>query len=158
MWATDIASSEKQMGAHPWFYLVPFENDVAASLLKLQEREFLAGRYNPREAFPGFPVDLHHAPGRGHPSIAAARDAAGPSGTRSVLDIAGMSDRPAFGAVCPLDDGELLELFGSARPSRATVESCDDLFDGIERGHGIYIVVYERDRPVQICFAGLSYD
>ena len=69
-----------------------------------------------------------------------------------------ITDSPAFGAVSPLDDAELLELFGSTSPSRAAVESCDDLFDGIERGHGIYVIVYEYGRPVQIYFAGYSYD
>lgn len=146
------------MGAHPWFYFVPFENDVAASLEKLQQREFLAGRYHPCESFPAFPVDIRHAPGCDHPSIAAARSAAGPSGTRSILDIIGVSDRPTFAAVSRLDDEELLELFGSTSPSRAAVETCHDLFDGIERGHGIYIVVYEHGRPGQIYLAGTSYD
>jgi hypothetical protein len=146
------------MGAHPWFYFVPYENEIARSLEKLRQQEFLAGRYNPCEAFPNFPVNPRHAPGRGHPSIEAARAAAGPSGTRSILDMRRITDGPAFGTVSPLDDAELLELFGSTSPSRTAVESSDDLFDGIERGHGIYVIVYEHRRPVQIYFAGYSYD
>jgi hypothetical protein len=40
------------MGGHPWWYLVPYEKDVAKSLEALRQREFKAGRYNPAEDFP----------------------------------------------------------------------------------------------------------
>lgn len=44
------------MGGHPWWYLVPYEKDVAKSLGTLRQQEFEAGRYNPAEDFPRFPI------------------------------------------------------------------------------------------------------
>ena len=146
------------MGAHPWFYFAPYEQDVAASLEALRRREFEAGRYNPAEPFPRFPVDLRHAPGAKHASIDAARAAAHASGTRSILDMKRVSAAPDFGAVAPLDETELIDLFGAVRPTAADVESCEDLFETIERGQGVYVVVYEGDAPSQLFFAGYSYD
>jgi hypothetical protein len=146
------------MGAHPWFYLVRYETDVARCLEALRQREFAAGRYNPAEPFPRFPVDLRHEPGAKHASIAAARAAASASGTRSILDMTRVSAAPDFAAVAPLDEAELMDLFGAVKPTAADIEASAALFDQIERGHGLYIVVYENDAPSQIFFAGCSYD
>jgi len=146
------------MGAHAWFYFVPYEKDVAKGLEGLQRREFRAGRYNPREPFPRFPVDLTHTPGAGHRSIDAARTAAHADGTRSILDMTRVSAKPDFGAVAPFDDDALMDVFGSAKPTAADVESSFALFEAIERGQGVYVVVYENDAPSQLFFAGYSYD
>jgi hypothetical protein len=149
---------EGPVGAHPWFYFVPYEPDVAKCLEDLQQRELAAGRYNPVEPFPRFPVDLQRAPGGKHPSIEAARAAAGASGTRSILDVTRIGAAPDFAAVAPLAKAELTELFGTARPTAADVEGNDALFDQIERGHGVVIVVYADDEPSRLFFAGYSYD
>ena len=146
------------MGGHPWWYLVPYEKDVASSLEALRQREFKAGRYNPVEPFPRFPVDLHHAPGCRHASIEDAREDSDADGTRSILDVSQLSDKPDYDAVAPLDDDELIEFFGTTRPTAEEVEDNDDLFEQIERGQGVYIVIYEDDKPSQIFFAGYSYD
>src|SRR5579859_4127865 len=133
------------MGAHPWFYFAPLEETVAKCLEALQEREFNAGRYNPAESFPEFPVDPRRSPGPKHSSIAAARAAASASGTRSILDVTRITATPDFGAVAPLDEAELMDLFATSRPTRGDIEANDAIFDQIERGQGIYIVVYESD-------------
>jgi hypothetical protein len=146
------------MGGHPWWYLVPYEKDVLKSLEALRQREFKAGRYNPAEDFPKFPVDLNHAPGCKHASIDEAREDADADGTRSILDVSNISATPDYDAVAPLDDEELMEFFGTTTPSVDQVEDCDDLFDEIERGQGVYVIVYEKDEPRQILFAGYSYD
>ena len=146
------------MGGHPWWYLVPYEKDVASSLEALRQREFKAGRYNPAEPFPRFPVDLNHAPGCRHASIEDAREDSDADGTRSILDVSQLSATPDYDAVAPLDDDELTEFFGTTRPTAEEVEDCDDLFDQIERGQGIYVVIYEDGKPSQIFFAGYSYD
>jgi hypothetical protein len=117
-----------------------------------------AGRYNPAEPFPRFPVDQWHRPGREHASITAACAAADADGTRSILDMTRVAAKPDFGAVAPLDESELTELFGTVRPSAADVEESEGLFDALERGQGAYIVVYEDDEPSHIFFAGYSYD
>ena len=40
------------MGAEPWDYFVPYENDIQAALDKLRQREFRAGRYRGSEDHP----------------------------------------------------------------------------------------------------------
>ncbi len=146
------------MGAHPWFYFVPYQKDVAKSLAALQQQELKAGRYNPVERFPSFPVDLQHEPGGRHASSEAARAAASASGARSILDMTRISAAPDFGAVAPLDDTELMDLFGTAKPTAADLEASDEMFDQMERGQGVYVIVHEDDEPSQIFFAGYSYD
>jgi hypothetical protein len=146
------------MGGHPWWYLVPYEKDIAKSLEALRQREFKAGRYNPAEAFPRFPVDLNHAPGCQHSSIDDAREDSDADGTRSILDVSGISATPDYDAVAPLGEDQLAEFFGTTKPSTADVEDCARLFDKIQRGQGIYVVIYENDQPSQIFFAGYSYD
>jgi hypothetical protein len=146
------------MGAHPWFYFVPYERDITKALETLREREFKAGRYNPSEPFPGFPVDPQRLPGSKHSSIEAARAAASAGGTRSILDMTRISPRPDFGAVAPLNEAELMDLFATAKPTRADIEANEAIFDHIERGQGICIVIYENDAPSQVYFAGYSYD
>jgi hypothetical protein len=143
---------------NPWWYLVPCENDIARSLEALRQREFEAGRYNPAESFPRFPVDPGQAPGSKHASIKAARDASDADGTRSILDVSRLSAKPDFNAVAPLDEDELMEFFGTTRPTVEDVEDNDELFDRMERGQGLYVVVYENDEPSQIYFAGYSHD
>jgi hypothetical protein len=146
------------MGGHPWWYLVPYEKDVIQSLEALRQREFTAGRYNPAEPFPKFPVDLAHAPGCKHASIDEAREDSDADGTRSILDVSRLSAKPDYDAVAPLDDAELMEFFGTTRPSADDVEDSDELFEQIERGQGVYVLIYEDDAPAQIFFAGYSYD
>ena len=146
------------MGGHPWWYLVPHEKDVGKSLEALRQREFKAGRYNPAENFPHFPVDLNHAPGCQHSSIDEAREDSDADGTRSILDVSRLSAKPDYDAVAPLDEDELMEFFGTTEPTAEDVEECDELFDQIERGQGVYVIVYENHAPAQIFFAGYSYD
>lgn len=146
------------MGGHPWWYLVSYEKDVVKSLEALRQREFKAGRYNPAEPFPNIPVDLSHAPGCKHSSIDEVREDADADGTRSILDVSCLSAKPDYDAVSPLEDDELREFFGTARPTAADVEDSDELLNQIERGQGIYVIVYEDDEPSQIFFAGYSYD
>jgi hypothetical protein len=146
------------MGAHPWYYAVAYVDDVAGALSALREREFRAGRYNPAETFPRFPVDANHTPGCRHASIEVARQAAGASGTRSIVDIIQLGDRPGFGIASALSDDELEELFGTKTPSAEDVLDCDELFDQIERGQGVYVTAHENGAPAQIIFLGYSYD
>jgi hypothetical protein len=146
------------MGAELWYYSVPYVDDVAGALSALREREFRAGRYNPAESFPCFPVDVSHAPGCRHASIDAAREAADADGTRSILDIDRLGERPDFGVASALSDDELEDLFGTTTPSAEDIMDCDELFDQIERGQGVYVTAYEKGRPAQIIFLGYSYD
>lgn len=147
------------MGGHPWFYFVEYEPDIGAALQKLRRREFQAGRYNPAVDFPDFPVNgASPAPGAQHGSIEEAQEEADADGTRSILDMERVADVADYGAVAPMPPEVLLDLFGTNEPTRTMVEGSDELYDALERGQGVYVVVYEGERPSEIFFAGYSYD
>jgi hypothetical protein len=52
----------------------------------------------------------------------------------------------------------LEELYGTTKPTREMIENNMDFFEGIERGHCIYIIVYKDEKPDEILFAGYSFD
>ena len=148
------------MGGHPWFNFVEYEPDIDAALQKLRRREFEAGRYNPAVDFPDFPVTADSpTPGAQHDSIEEAIEDADADGTRSILDMERIADEPDFNAVTPMPRETLLELFGTDRPTREMIDESDELFELMdERGQGVYIIVYEGERPSEIFFAGYSFD
>lgn len=147
------------MGGEPWFYFVDYQPNIDLALQQLRKREFAAGRYNPVVRFPAYPVTASSsAPGAKHASIADALEAADADGTRSVLDMERIGQKPGYGVVAPFPKERLVELFGTERPSRAMIEENMDFFGEIERGQGIYIVAYDKERPSEIFFAGYSYD
>jgi hypothetical protein len=147
------------MGAHPYWYVVKYKPDLNGALDELREREFRAGRYNPVTPFLEFPIGPHSpSPGPRHATIAEAFEAAEADGTRSILDLDGVSDEPGFGVAARLDDDLLKELYGTTRPTRAIVEANDELWDHLDRGQGAYIILYRDDQPDEIYFAGYSYD
>ena len=147
------------MGGEPWFYFVPYQADINSALQSLRRREFQAGRYNPATPFLEFPVDAA-TPGRGaqHASIEEAIDDADADGTRSILDMERVSTTADYGAVTPLSDEALIDLFGTTKPTREMLESSDELFESLERGQGVYVVPYQNDTPSEIFFAGYSFD
>jgi len=132
------------MGAEPWQYFVPYEQDTQAALEKLKEREFRAGRFRYSEENPT--------------TIEEAREIADADGTGSILDIDQVGDEPDFGVVVPLSAEYLVELYGTAQPTHEMIEANLDFYEDIERGQGIYIVVYKGGKPAEIFFAGYSYD
>ena len=147
------------MGAHPYWYVVEYRPDVEAALQELREREFQAGRYNPVIPFLNFPIGPHSpAPGAQHTTMAEAFEDADADGTRSIIDLERVSDEPDFRAVTALEDELLEELFGTTRPTREMVEENDDFWEDLERGQGIYIILYKDDQPTEIYFAGYSFD
>jgi hypothetical protein len=147
------------MGGHPWFYYVDYEPDINAALQKLRRREFLAGRYNPAIDFPEFPVDENSpAIGAQHSSIEEAVEEADADGTRSILDMQAVSDTSDFCVVAPLSPDRLRELFGTDKPTHEMVEESEELYEEMERGKGIYIIVYKDGQPSKLFFAGYSFD
>ena len=97
------------------------------------------------------------SPGPQHSSIEAALRASMQDGTRSILDMDRVSERPEYFAVSPLLETELVRLYGTTEPTHEMVEELLFLEDA-ERGKGIYIVLYEDGAPSQILFAGYSFD
>ena len=153
------------MGAEPYWYVVPYESDIEAVLQKLRQREFRAGRYNPVMPFPRFPVDLDAEPAPAqHDSIEKALEDAAEDGTRSILDIQHAASAPLDGSqtqfftAFPLAEADLANLFGSACPTREAVENNGKMWDRIERGSGIYVVLFDNNKASEILFAGYSFD
>jgi hypothetical protein len=153
------------MGADPWSCFTPYRENVAKALEECQQREFAAGRY---QNFDGT-----------HASIAEAVLAGEADGTGSVLDMLGVVDfprnpdhpiggdefqmfefegDPLFCHVAPLAPAQLIQLFGTERPSRAMIEQNVGYYDLLDRGLGIYLIAYDGDIPSEICFAGYSFD
>jgi hypothetical protein len=149
------------MGAEPYWYFEKYDGDVDAALQALRQREFAAGRYNPVIAsmWQLFPIGPHSpAPGAQHSSIQEAMEDADADGTRSILDLDHVGDEPDFCTVAPLPDDVLVELFGTTEPTRAMVETDMDFMESIDRGQGVYIILYRDGKPDEICFAGYSFD
>ncbi len=150
------------MAAHPYWYFVPYDDDVQRALDRLRRREFEAGRYNPvlaRMHF-GDPALFERRPGARHRSIAEALADAGDDGTRSILDVDRANDAPAVGVAAPLTDGALYELFDTRTPTHDAVEEqIAELLGDVPRGQCVYLVVYDEGdsmRPSELFFAGFS--
>lgn len=142
------------MGAEPWDYYVPYREDVAAALEDLKRQEFAAGRYNK-----GYM-------GKSASTISEALANSGADGTRSILDMEGVSesphdaegDDPQLGRVAPLSHEQLIAFLGTDKPSRAEIEEAGGFPEWVDRGMGIYIIAYDGGKPSEIYFGGYSYD
>ncbi|MCF4967245.1 hypothetical protein [Nostoc sp. CMAA1605] len=101
-------------------------------------------------------------------AIEAVLDEYAEEGTSSILDMEEISIFPQAGAVSPVSENELIELFGTDKPTREMVISIlieeanrkawETFWDSINRGEGRYIVMYIENQPVEIFFAGYSFD
>ncbi|BAY16604.1 hypothetical protein NIES21_24340 [Anabaenopsis circularis NIES-21] len=96
------------MGAEVYWYYTDYQPDLNAALQTLRQREFQAGRYNPAIPLLDFPITENSpSPGAQHISIEAALEASEADGTRSILDILRVADKP-----CPLSRDEFEEALG----------------------------------------------
>ena len=132
------------MGAETWDYWLPYQANIGEALKKLRQEVFRSGRYRGSDSKPMTPED--------------AFENMGANGTASILDVTHVSDKADFCAVRPLLDQELDLYFGTTRPTRETVEQNMEFFEAIERGQGVYIVVYLNGKPSEIFFGGYSFD
>jgi hypothetical protein len=132
------------MGAEPWNCFTKYESDIQRALERLRNEEFAAGRYRYAEEQPS--------------SIDEALEIADADGTASILDIQQISAEPDFFCAAPFSAGELTQFFGSVHPTRADIEASRDYWEEMERGQARYAVVYAKDQPVELYFAGYSFD
>jgi len=157
------------MGAEPYWYYVPYEDDKNNALQKLRKREFEAGRYYP-VIYAGelnFPLDNisdSPAPGKEHETIEDAVNEAMESGTGTILDIEMLSDKINYSAAYILNEDELRKYFGTDKPTREIVdEKIWDYWEYVSnsfgvRGVGLCITVYKDGTPSELYFGGYSYD
>jgi hypothetical protein len=132
------------MGAHPYQYVVPYRDDVQAALDALRRGVFERGEYKGAEGRPRTPEQ--------------ALELAGDSGTRSILDIERVAQKPDYCRAAPLTPEETQRYFGTGEPTVAMVEECDALWEDLERGMARYIVAYEQGEPKHLVFIGYSFD
>ena len=147
------------MGAEPWCYFVPYRPDIGNALQELRQREFEAGRYNPVQQLPEFPPDLSAPdPGAAHATIQEAFEASGADGTRSIIDMDRTGETPDYGVMTQMPEDLVFELFGTPQPTREVIEDAGAVASVMERGQGMYTIVYRDGRPAEILFVGMSYD
>ena len=106
-------------------------------------------------------VQREHTSRRTPQSMGELLEASGESGTHSILDIAHVSNIPGFGVAAPLNDDELLRIFGTTHPSKSMVSKAEQsgaLIELREPWQGTYVIVYDHDQPSEILFTGASGD
>jgi len=80
-------------------------------------------------------------------------------GTRSILDIRGVSTSPESGKAYPLPFDVLKHIVGSEKPSQEMVRQCELRFmESIPRWRATYFAVYKNGVRDQICFVGFTGD
>jgi hypothetical protein len=83
----------------------------------------------------------------------------GEEGTHSILDITRISDKSETCAATPFSEQELLELFGTTRPTRELVQQQrDKVMDARRSGSASYAIVYKDGVPDELCFAAFTGD
>jgi hypothetical protein len=132
------------MGGELYEYTVPYEPNVQAALDKLRRKVFESKEFYGAEFNPATPED--------------ALEMADADGTRSILDISRISEQPAFFCAAPLSTEELERYFGTSRPTRVSVRDADSFWEDIDRGMARYVILYEKNEPSEIYFAGYSFD
>ena len=147
------------MGGHPWWYEVPYQEDIERAMNELRDRELQAGRYNPVTRYPQFPhTDRAPAKGARHASIDEAMDATDADGSRSILDMYSVGEEFGPSTMTPLGETQLLEYFRTTRPTTDDILGSDAFFEDIGRGEGRCVVLYEGEKPTRLLFVGYSFD
>ncbi|MBN1409523.1 MAG: hypothetical protein JW969_01670 [Spirochaetales bacterium] len=132
------------MGGEVWQYFVPHQDDIKKALHDLKEQVFRSGKYRGSASAPG--------------SIDEAIESMGEIGTASILDITHISESMEPCAVSPFSEEDLEYFFDTTMPTHETIERNHDFWDDIERGCGVYIIVYKNGKPDEIFFGGYSFD
>ena len=132
------------MGAEPYEYFVKYEDDVQAALDSLRADVFAKGEFSGAELGPSSPEE--------------ALEMTDADGTASILDILRITPEPDFFCAAPFTSEELIDYFGTERPTRSHLQTGDDFWDDLERGQARYLVLYDQDQPAELYFAGYSFD
>lgn len=132
------------MGAEPYQYTVPYEDNIQAVLDKLRADVFQKGAFRGADMNPATPEE--------------ALEMMDADGTGSILDIERVTATPDFCCAAPFSASELVEYFGVEKPTRSEVEASDMFWDDLERGHAKYVVSYENSQPAAVHFVGYSFD
>ena len=169
------------MGASGWSYYVPYQADVNKALQDLRQKVFEEGDYykawEPADIENEF-VTAYYEKFKSEGSepeepqtIEELIELAATEGTHSIIDMEGVflealpkGEEGEFGTVYPLSAEDLLELFGTDKPTRETIELVEKEDPGLLLEYtpapqtGIYITFYNGDRPDGYFFSGYSGD
>lgn len=140
------------MGAESYKRTTRYQHDVSQALSELQRHVFEVGEYR-------YSDEVKAIGSQG--SIDDARELAAEEGTKSVLDIYGISDSPDIAQACPLTEDELLAWFGTTQIEEDDIEKvdhCAEFWRSIGRGEARYLVLYQDGVPSQYYFAGYTFD
>jgi hypothetical protein len=147
------------MGASGWAYYTPYRDDPRLALRELQQRVFSSRDYGIpllRGTFLGWFLDFRRRRAR---SIDELLELSAEAGTHSILDITDVGPRPARGRAWPLSDRDVAKIFGTATPTRADIDPRrGELSSSVDRGQGVYLVVYRDGQPHELYFEGKSGD
>jgi hypothetical protein len=177
------------MGATQWTYTVPYQPDINKALEELRQEVFAKGEYYKpweelrefREKLEAKPKDqltdherdtlafLQTMPPLEPPdplpaTIEELLEQNGESGTHSILDIFGISETGECFKAAPVPPDVLTATFGTTRPTREQLESCEEsepwqeFLAYLDRWEAFYFVVYAEGQPHEIVFEGCSGD
>lgn len=132
------------MGAEAYTWVTKYRKNLADALRTAREETFAAGKF--------IGADEHPA------TMEEAVELGAEAGTGSILDITGVSECPELCSVCPLTSEELIEFFGTERPTFAQIEQCAPFWESFNRGEARAVTLYKNGKPSQICFAGWTID
>jgi hypothetical protein len=161
------------MGASGWDYRMPFNGSVEQSFVDVQEQVLASGDY----IWPWDDLDADYEDeGATFPrptslaQLVEAKEADEfwDEGTHTLLDLDRVSnteDADEFGAVRPLTSAELIQVFGTERPSAQDFDRVHQLGPAGPLGElaeptwsGRSLVIYRDDSPAEVHFWGWSGD
>lgn len=147
------------MGSHPWSTSTPYKEPLEQTLHELRHREFLENVAADRSQY--------KSPESIEDGIAEYIEECDADGTCSILDIEQINDTPEdmeCGCACPLSKETLTKIFGTDKPTKAMLNDTSfrsptsHVYDLIDRGQAVYIIVHDGDKPTELHFLGMSYD
>ena len=160
------------MGASGWSYFIPYQEDITQALHDLRERVFQAGDYYKplewyaelrsrdiitQEEYQEKILEINSQPVPNN--IDELVELRGEEGTHSIIDIERVSSLAFPGTISPLSNDEYLEIFGTQRPSHSLVEEKEETLQSFHGPFcGIYVYIYENEKPVEILITGYSGD
>jgi len=139
------------MTATAWRYLIPYESDIEAAVMRLKDKTFERRAFFQPYLAPEHPlVQLPR-------TIEEAVALTGELGTHSVLDIEKVGVMPGF-RVCSLLSAEIrMEVYGTLTPDRDDVDFHKfTLINHMTNGQARFVIVHKEDEPHQIYLEGLT--
>src|SRR5258708_7060234 len=164
------------MGASAWRYIVAFQPNIQAALNALRQEEFDAWKQaHPRKRYKNIDALLKDVGADGTSSILDVNHISTmplppTKHNFSHYNFHDPKDMARFmaamnehiGKVFPLSSEDYLALFGTIRPTRRDIEQAapalHTLYERIERGSGVYLILYQGDVPTEMYFMGISGD